>query len=106
MSFVPYPVAPVLGPAFGSFLKVCIFRLPRYESVVTPRSRCPQCARPIRWYDNVPVASCLLLGGRCRDCRGPISPIYPTVEILTAGVLVATLARYGLTPEFVKIAVL
>ena len=106
MTFAPYLVAAVLGLAFGSFLNVCIFRLPRYESVITPRSRCPHCGRPIRWYDNVPVASYLLLGGRCRDCRGPISPIYPTIEILTAGVLVATLARYGLTAEFVKTAVL
>src|SRR2546428_247900 len=104
MTFAPYVVAAVLGLAFGSFLNVCIFRLPRYESVVTPRSRCPHCVQAIRWYDNVPVASYLLLGGRCRDCRRPISPIYPTVEILTAGVFVATLARYRLTAELVKYA--
>jgi len=101
-----YLLVAILGLAFGSFLNVCIFRLPRYESIVTPRSRCPQCNRLIRWYDNIPVLSYLVLGGRCRDCRERISPIYPTVEILTAGVLVAGLARYGATPELVKYAVL
>jgi leader peptidase (prepilin peptidase) / N-methyltransferase len=106
MTFVPYVVAGVFGLAFGSFLNVCIFRLPRYESVVAPRSRCPHCSHPIRWHDNVPVVSYLLLGSRCRDCRHRISPIYPAVEILTAGAFVGTLARYGLTAEFVKYAVL
>ena len=101
-----YLLVAILGLAFGSFLNVCIFRLPRYESIVTPRSRCTRCNRLIRWHDNIPVLSYLVLGGRCRDCRERISPIYPTVEILTAGVLVAGLARYGATPEFVKYAVL
>ncbi|HEV2492510.1 MAG TPA: prepilin peptidase [Terriglobia bacterium] len=103
---IPYIVVAILGLVFGSFLNVCIHRLPRYESIVTPRSRCPRCHHLIRWYDNVPVLSYLVLRGRCRDCRAPISPAYPLVELLTAGVLVAGLERYGLTPELVKYAVL
>src|SRR5947209_3378989 len=95
MTFAPYLVAAVLGLAFGSFLNVCIFRLPRYESVVAPRSRCPHCGHAIRWYDNVPVAGYLLLGGRCRECRAPISPIYPMVQILPAGGLLAPPAPEG-----------
>lgn len=74
----------LLGLLFGSFLNVCITRLPRGESVVKPRSRCPKCAAPIRWYDNLPVASWLLLRGRCRDCKASISWQYPMVEILLA----------------------
>jgi leader peptidase (prepilin peptidase)/N-methyltransferase len=104
--FTHYAIVAVFGLALGSFLNVCIWRIPRQESIVTPRSRCPRCGHAIRWYDNVPVLSYLLLGGRCRDCQAWISPLYPLVEILTAGVLVATFARYGMTPEFVKYAAL
>jgi leader peptidase (prepilin peptidase)/N-methyltransferase len=101
-----YATLVVFGLAFGSFLNVCISRLPRGESVIAPRSHCPRCGHPIRWYDNVPVLSYLLLRGRCRDCRQPISPIYPLVEILTAGVWVAAYARYGLSPATVKYVLL
>ena len=103
---IPYAVVALLGLAFGSFLNVCIFRLPRRESVITPRSRCPHCGHVIRWYDNIPVASYVLLRAKCRDCGGRISPLYPLVEVLTAAVLVAGFARKGLTPDFVKVAVL
>lgn len=96
----------VLGLAFGSFLNVCIFRLPRHESILTPRSHCPSCQHLIRWYDNIPVVSYLVLRGRCRDCRARISPIYPFVEALNALLLVAACFRYGLSPEFVKFAAL
>lgn len=71
----------VLGLIFGSFLNVCISRLPQGKSVVSPRSRCPQCEAGIRWYDNIPVVSWLLLRGRCRDCKGSIALRYPLVEI-------------------------
>jgi leader peptidase (prepilin peptidase)/N-methyltransferase len=96
----------VFGLAFGSFLNVCIARLPRGESIVSPRSHCPKCNHPLGWYDNIPVLSFLMLRGRCRACRAPISLIYPAVELLTAAVLVAAFARYRLSPEFIKYAVL
>jgi leader peptidase (prepilin peptidase) / N-methyltransferase len=106
----PTPLAEGLvalfGLAFGSFLNVCIVRLPRGESVITPRSHCPRCNRPIRWFDNLPVLSYVILGARCRHCRQPISILYPLVEILTAALLVVTFARYGLGPEFIKYAAL
>jgi leader peptidase (prepilin peptidase)/N-methyltransferase len=70
----------LIGLLFGSFLNVCISRLPRHESVVTPRSRCTKCGRPIRWFDNIPLVSWLILRGRCRDCKAAISWRYPVVE--------------------------
>ncbi len=73
-----------LGGIVGSFLNVVVFRTPRGQSLVQPGSRCPHCGHPIRWYDNVPVVSWLILGGRCRDCQGPISARYPAVEGLCA----------------------
>ena len=101
-----YVTVALFGLAFGSFLNVCIARLPRGESIVSPRSHCPKCHHPLRWYDNVPVLSFLLLRGRCRACHAPISLIYPAVEILTAVVLLVAFARYRLSPEFIKYAVL
>ena len=74
----------VLGAMLGSFLNVCILRWPREESVVRPRSRCPGCGELIRWYDNIPIVSWLLLRGRCRRCRTAISVQYPLVELVTA----------------------
>lgn len=71
------------GAVWGSFLNVVIYRLPRQLSLVRPGSRCPKCEGPIRFYDNVPVLSWLLLRGRCRDCKSPISARYPLVEALT-----------------------
>jgi leader peptidase (prepilin peptidase)/N-methyltransferase len=71
----------VVGLIFGSFLNVCIARLPQHESIVKPRSRCPQCGAAIRWYDNIPVLSWVLLHGRCRDCGKSISIQYPLVEL-------------------------
>jgi leader peptidase (prepilin peptidase) / N-methyltransferase len=76
----------VLGLAFGSFLNVCIYRLPRGLSVVAPRSACPNCKRPIALYDNIPVVSWLILRGHCRHCHAPISPRYLVIELLN-GVL-------------------
>ncbi|HEY6359258.1 MAG TPA: prepilin peptidase [Vicinamibacterales bacterium] len=74
----------LFGAMVGSFLNVCIVRLPRGESIVRPGSRCPQCQSPIRWFDNVPVVSYVILGGRCRACRARISVRYPVVELVTA----------------------
>jgi leader peptidase (prepilin peptidase)/N-methyltransferase len=71
----------VLGLLFGSFLNVCISRLPAHESIVSPRSRCMACGHTIRWYDNIPILSWLLLRARCRDCKARISWRYPAVEL-------------------------
>lgn len=73
----------LLGLLFGSFLNVCISRLPGHESIVRPASHCPHCKAPIRWHDNIPVVSWLLLRGHCRDCGQPISWRYPLVELAT-----------------------
>jgi leader peptidase (prepilin peptidase)/N-methyltransferase len=78
-----------VGLIVGSFLNVCIHRLPRCESVVWPASRCPGCHTPIKPYDNIPVIGYLLLRGRCRVCDAPISAMYPLVELLTMGMMMA-----------------
>lgn len=96
----------LLGLALGSFLNVCISRLPAGESIISPRSHCPRCGKQIRWYDNVPVLSYVLLRARCRECKTRISPIYPVVEILTSAILVLCYRRFSLTPDFVKASVL
>jgi leader peptidase (prepilin peptidase) / N-methyltransferase len=87
----------VFGLCIGSFLNVCAYRLPLGESVVHPRSRCTSCGRMLTWFDNLPVVSWVLLGGRCRTCRKPVSWMYPAVEIATALVFVVTYLTYGLT---------
>ena len=99
MPFDPLYAAPffVYGLALGSFLNVCIYRLPRGLSVVRPGSACPACGAPIAWYDNLPVVSWLLLKGRCRTCREGISPRYLAVELLTGLLFVACYATFGWT---------
>ena len=92
----------LLGLAFGSFLNVCVHRLPRHESIVTPRSHCPGCGKPIAAWDNIPLLSYLLLRGRCRRCGASISPIYPLVELLTGLLFWWTYHRFGFSPEFIK----
>jgi leader peptidase (prepilin peptidase) / N-methyltransferase len=87
----------LLGLAVGSFLNVCIHRLPREASVVTPGSQCPSCGYVLRWFDNVPVISYVMLGGRCRQCRGPISIRYPIVELVTMGVFLVHYAVFGIS---------
>jgi leader peptidase (prepilin peptidase)/N-methyltransferase len=76
-------VSAVLGLAIGSFLNVCIYRLPLGQSLVSPPSRCPKCGRALRWFDNIPVVSWIVLGGKCRSCQTAISPQYPIVELIT-----------------------
>jgi len=78
----------VVGAMFGSFLNVVIHRLPERQSLVRPGSHCPHCETPISWYDNIPVLSWLILGGKCRHCKAGISPRYLGVELLTAGLTV------------------
>ena len=85
------------GSMVGSFLNVCIVRLPREQSIVFPGSRCPACYHPVAWFDNIPVLSFLLLRGRCRYCRRPIRWRYPAVELLTAVSAVAVAVRFGLS---------
>jgi leader peptidase (prepilin peptidase)/N-methyltransferase len=87
-----------MGLAIGSFLNVCIYRLPRREAVHWPGSHCTVCNRPLAWYENIPVASWVVLGGRCRTCREPISAMYPIIEAATAAVFVAGYFIYGWTP--------
>ena len=87
----------LFGAIVGSFLNVCIYRLPRGESVVAPRSHCPGCGTPIRAWDNIPLLSFLILRGHCRDCGQPISWRYPLVEGLTSLLFALTVTRYGLT---------
>ena len=82
----------------GSFLNVCIYRLPREQSLVRPRSRCPRCEHPIAWWDNIPLVSFLALRGACRHCRAPIAWRYPMVEALTGLLSVAVLERFGFGP--------
>lgn len=91
--------AALLGALIGSFLNVCIGRMPYGESVVSPRSRCPACGERIAWYDNVPIVSFLLLRGRCRRCRERISWRYPVVEAGTVAIWVGMAALYGPTPR-------
>ncbi|MCP9471840.1 MAG: prepilin peptidase [Nitrospira sp.] len=91
-----YMIAGLIGALVGSFLNVCIYRLPRRESIVWPGSHCPACSHPIAWYDNIPLASYLVLVGRCRSCSVPIPWRYPVVEGLNAAGYIALLWYFGL----------
>ena len=90
-----YVTAAALGAVIGSFLNVCIYRLPRGESIAWPGSHCPACGASIAWFDNIPVLSYLSLFGRCRACRSPISIRYPLVEAANAAGYVTILATFG-----------
>lgn len=90
-----------LGLVVGSFLNVCIWRIPRDESLVFPGSHCPQCNGPISWYDNIPLVSFVWLAGRCRHCKAAIPWRYPLVEGLTAGLYFLTVSHFGLTTRTV-----
>ncbi len=98
--------AGVLGISVGSFLNVCVGRLPRGESLIRPRSRCPKCGAAIAWFDNIPVFSWLVLRGRCRSCRESISWIYPALELVTAAIWVGLAAVYGPTWHALQGAIL
>jgi leader peptidase (prepilin peptidase) / N-methyltransferase len=92
----------LFGLVIGSFLNVCILRIPEDVSIVAPGSRCPQCQTPIHWYDNVPVFGWLWLRGKCRNCGLAISPMYPLVELATGLLFVACYLEFGLTQTAVK----
>jgi len=91
-------IVSVLGLAIGSFLNVVIHRLPLQQSVISPGSRCPACGSSLQWFDNVPVISYAILGGRCRGCGSGISIRYPIVELITAGVFAWHALVFGWTP--------
>lgn len=99
-------LAGLFGLVIGSFLNVCIVRLPAEQSVVTPRSRCPHCGTPVGWRDNIPVLSWILLRGKCRGCRAPISVMYPLVELVVGLFWAAAVWRYGLSLEALKAGLL
>jgi leader peptidase (prepilin peptidase) / N-methyltransferase len=96
----------LFGIVIGSFLNVCIARIPEGQSVVTPASHCPRCVKPIRYYDNIPVLSWFLLRGKCRNCQLPISLMYPIVEFLTGVFFVLTYYSFGVTLLTFKLLIL
>ena len=95
MSWTLELIAAAFGAIIGSFLNVCIHRLPRGESIVWPASACPSCRRQLPWYENIPIVSFLALRARCHGCRAPISWRYPIVEAITACMFAGTLWLYG-----------
>jgi leader peptidase (prepilin peptidase) / N-methyltransferase len=92
----------LLGLIVGSFLNVCILRIPADKSIVLPASSCPKCGKPIAPYDNIPVLSWLFLGGKCRNCKAKISMMYPAVELLTGILFLSSYLVFGLTIETLK----
>ena len=95
----------LFGLIIGSFLNVCIVRIPGGKSIVLPASACTKCGAAIRAYDNIPVVSYLVLAGKCRKCKNPISAMYPAVELLTGLLFLGCYEVFGLTPEALKWAI-
>jgi len=93
-----------LGACMGSFANVLIYRLPAGLSIVSPGSRCPSCGKGIRWFDNIPIFSYFILGGRCRGCKTTISPRYPLVEALSGLLFAAVMFRFGIQPVTVALS--
>jgi leader peptidase (prepilin peptidase) / N-methyltransferase len=96
----------LVGLTVGSFINVCIYRFPRKESVIFPPSHCPICGVPIKYRDNIPIISYIILKGKCRSCSSPISIQYPLVEFLTACLIVTLFIQEGLTLNFLSDAIL
>jgi leader peptidase (prepilin peptidase)/N-methyltransferase len=95
-----------LGLGFGSFANVCIYRIPRGESIIEPRSHCPSCGKQIKWYDNIPLISYAVLGGRCRYCRRRISLQYPLTELISGFIFLFTYQRFRGAPLTIVIFLL
>lgn len=94
----------IFGLMIGSFLNVCIYRIPRKESIVFPASHCPSCGKEIMFRDNIPILSYIILKGRCRFCSAKISIRYPIIEILTATFLLLLFLKYGATLDYLRFA--
>ncbi len=105
-NLIPNLLGFFLGLIIGSFLNVCIHRIPKEESIISPGSHCPKCKNRIKWYDNIPILSYILLGGKCRYCKEQISPIYPAIELLT-GILTALLfSQFGISFDAIYFSIL
>src|SRR3989337_3392178 len=102
ISLTSFLVVFIFGAIVGSFLNVCILRIPNGESIIPPPSRCPSCKAHIAFYDNIPLLSYLILRGRCRACQERVSPRYFVVELLTACLTVALFYKFGLGPAFLS----
>ncbi|MFQ5647419.1 MAG: prepilin peptidase [bacterium] len=98
MAALLYGLSALAGLALGSFLNVCIYRIPRKESLLYPGSHCPSCEKPVKFYDNIPVLSFLILGGKCRNCRSRISWRYPLVELATSIIFLLSLRHFNSDP--------
>lgn len=96
----------ILGLIIGSFLNVCIYRLPKNESIIKPASHCPTCKKEISWFDNIPILSFIILGGRCRFCKSRISYRYPLVEFLAALASAILFIRFGFSINFLVYSIL
>ena len=101
---IPF-IAFLFGLPIGSFLNVCIYRLPRSKSIVNPPSHCPKCEKKIGWYDNIPLISYILLRGKCRNCKVTISPRYFFVEFITGLMFLFLMMKFGLSFDFFIFAV-
>lgn len=96
----------MFAAVIGSFLNVCIYRMPKKESLITPGSHCPKCRHPVRWYHNIPIASYILLGGKCAYCGEKISPRYIIVEAITVVMVLGLYAAFGTTTKFFSYSIL
>lgn len=96
--------AALVGACVGSFLNVCVYRWPAEQSVLKPASRCPGCNQAIRWYDNIPILSYLILRGRCRNCGARISAQYPAIELVVALIWLGAAVRFGFSVEALRSA--
>jgi len=100
MSIIYYIFAFFFGAVVGSFLNVLIYRMPKDISIIRPGSSCPNCSKPIKWYENIPIISFIILKGRCSGCQKPISIHYPIIETITGFLFVFLFSKYNLHYEF------
>lgn len=96
----------ILGTIFGSFMNVCIYRMPKNESIIKPRSKCMSCGKKIAWFDNIPILSYILLLGKCRKCKSKFSPRYMVVELISGIVYVLLYLHFGLSVKFLAMCYL